>query len=126
MTDRGEGTSPDTPGEVLLEEVLQPLGITQYRLAQATGLPQTRTSEIVRGKRAIMADTSLRPSRAVGVDGRFWISIQTDYDLKAERGLHGDDIGNVIPSSRDNLISRNAVAAGMCVETRGYNFTGPN
>lgn len=86
---------PITPGEILLTEFLEPLGITQYRLAQATGLPQTRISEIVRGKRAITTDTALRLSKALGVDDRFWINIQTDYDLEVERDRHGDDLDKV-------------------------------
>ena len=86
---------PITPGEILLTEFLEPLGITQYRLAQATGLPQTRISEIVRGKRGITAETALRLSRALGVDDRFWINVQTDYDLEIERDLHADEIAKV-------------------------------
>lgn len=73
-------------------EFLEPLGISQYRLAQATGLPQTRISQIVRGNRAITTDTALRLSKALGVDDRFWINIQTDYDLEVERDLHADDL----------------------------------
>ena len=68
-----------------VREFLEPLGIAQYRLAQATGLPQTHTSEIVRGKRAITMETALRFSKALGVDDRFWINIQTDYDLEVQR-----------------------------------------
>ena len=78
---------PITPGEILLTEFLEPLGISQYRLAQATGLPQTRISEIVRGKRAITTDTALRLSKALGVDDRFWINIQVDYNLPERFGL---------------------------------------
>lgn len=88
---------PISPGEILLKEFLEPLGITQYRLAQATGLPQTRISEIVRGRRAITTDTALRLSRALGVDDRFWINIQTDYDLEVERDLHADALAKVTP-----------------------------
>lgn len=84
-----------TPGEILLTEFLEPLGITQYRLAQATGLPQTRISQIVRGKRAITTDTALRLSKALGVDDRFWINIQIDYDLETQRDLHADDLAKV-------------------------------
>ena len=87
--------APITPGEILLTEFLEPLGISQYRLAQATGLPQTRISQIVRGKRAITTDTALRLSKALGVDDRFWINIQTDYDLEVERDLHADDLAKV-------------------------------
>ncbi len=86
---------PITPGEILLTEFLEPLGITQYRLAQATGLPQTRISEIVRGKRGISTETALRLSRALGVDDRFWINLQTDYDLEIERDLHAEEIARV-------------------------------
>jgi addiction module HigA family antidote len=87
---------PITPGEILLTEFLEPLGISQYRLAQATALPQTRISEIVRGKRAISTETALRLSRALGVDDRFWINIQTDYDIEVERDLHSDALAKVI------------------------------
>lgn len=86
---------PITPGEILLTEFLEPLGITQYRLAQATGLPQTRISEIIRGKRSITTETALRLSKALGVDERFWINIQTDYDLEIERDRHGTEIDEV-------------------------------
>ena len=88
---------PITPGEILLTEFLEPLNISQYRLAQATGLAQTRISEIVRGKRSISTDTALRLSRALGVDDRFWINLQTDYDLEIERDRHGAEIDRVTP-----------------------------
>ena len=87
--------APITPGEILATEFLEPLGISQYRLAQATGLTQTRISEIVRGKRAISTQTALRLSRALGVDDRFWINLQTDYDIEVERELHADEIAHV-------------------------------
>jgi len=86
---------PIPPGEILLTEFLEPLGISQYRLAQATGLPQTRISEIVRGKRRITTETALRLSKALGVDDRFWINIQTDYDLEVERDLHSEELAKV-------------------------------
>ncbi len=86
---------PTTPGEILLTEFLEPFGISQYRLAQATALSQTRISEIVRGKRAITTATALRLSKALGVDDRFWINIQTDYDLEVERHLHADELAKV-------------------------------
>ncbi len=79
------------------------LGISQYRLAQATGLPQTRISQIVHGKRAITTDTALRLSKALGVDDRFWINIQTDYDLEVERDLHADDLARVTALVRAEL-----------------------
>jgi addiction module HigA family antidote len=87
--------APITPGEILRTEFLEPLGLTQYRIAQATGLPQTRISEIVRGKRAITTETALRLSKALGVDERFWINIQADYDIEVERDLHGAEIDKI-------------------------------
>ncbi len=86
---------PITPGEILLTEFLEPLGITQYRLAQAIGVPQTRISEIVHGKRAITTETALRLSKALGVDDRFWINVQTDYNLEIERDLHAAELAKV-------------------------------
>jgi addiction module HigA family antidote len=86
---------PISPGEILLKEFLEPLGISQYRLAQATGLPQTRISEIVRGKRGISTETALRLSRALGVDDHFWINVQTDYDVEIARDLHGHELSQV-------------------------------
>jgi addiction module HigA family antidote len=86
---------PITPGEILLAEFLEPLGISQYRLAQATGLPQTRISEIVHGRRRITPDTGLRLSRALGLSERYWINMQTDYDIEAEHDLHEEDLRQV-------------------------------
>ena len=95
MTTTPRAHDPITPGEILRTEFLEPLGITQYRLAQATGLPQTRISEIVRGKRAITTQTALRLSKALGVDDRFWINIQSDYDIEIERDLHAAELDQV-------------------------------
>ena len=86
---------PITPGEILQTEFLEPLGITAYRLAQATGLPQTRLSEIIRGKRRITTDTALRLSRAFGLSERFWLNIQNDYDIELEHDEHGADLARV-------------------------------
>jgi addiction module HigA family antidote len=68
-----------TPGEILLEEFLKPMGITQYRLAKEIGVPQRRIGEIVAGKRAVTADTGLRLSRFFGTSDGFWVGLQTDY-----------------------------------------------
>jgi addiction module HigA family antidote len=86
---------PITPGEILLTEFLEPLGISQYRLAQATGLPQTRISEIVHGRGRITPDTGLRLSRALGLSERYWINMQTDYDIETEHDLHEEDLRQV-------------------------------
>ena len=73
------------PGEILLEEFLEPLGITQYRLAQDIHVPPRRVNEIVHGKRAITPDTALRLSRFFGLSERFWLNLQTRYDLEVEK-----------------------------------------
>jgi antitoxin HigA-1 len=76
---------PVHPGEILIEEFLKPLGITQYRLAKSIGVPQRRIGEIVAGKRAITADTALRFSRFFGTDAQSWMNLQAHYDLEVAR-----------------------------------------
>ncbi len=72
---------PIHPGEILLEEFLNPMGISQYRLAKDISVPQRRISEIVQGKRAITADTALRLGRFFGMEAQFWLNLQARYDL---------------------------------------------
>jgi addiction module HigA family antidote len=73
------------PGEILEEEFLKPMGITAYRLSQAIGVPQTRTSQILKGRRRITADTALRLSKFFGTSSRFWLGLQNDYDIEEEQ-----------------------------------------
>lgn len=73
------------PGEVLLEEFLNPLGISQYRLAKDVSVPPRRINEIVHGKRSVTADTALRLERYFGVSARFWLNLQSLYDLAEEQ-----------------------------------------
>ena len=76
------------PGEILLEEFLKPMGITQYRLAKEIGVPQRRIGEIVAGTRAVTPDTGLRLSRFFGMSASFWTGLQLDYDVaKAKDSL---------------------------------------
>ncbi|MFQ5420070.1 MAG: HigA family addiction module antitoxin [Anaerolineae bacterium] len=77
--------SPIHPGEILLEEFLQPMEISQYRLAKDIGVPPRRINEIVHGKRGISADTALRLSRYFGLSERFWMNLQTRYNLEVEK-----------------------------------------
>lgn len=72
------------PGEVLKEEFLDELGISAYRLAKETFIPQTRISEIIKGRRRITADTALRLSKYFGTSAKFWMGLQDDYDLEEE------------------------------------------
>ena len=74
-----------TPGEILLEEFLKPLGVTQYRLAKEIGVPQRRIGEIVAGKRAITADTAARLGVFFGMEAEFWLNLQARYDLTQVR-----------------------------------------
>ncbi len=76
---------PIHPGEILLEEFLQPLEISQYRLAKDIGVPVRRINEIVLGKRRITADTALRLARYFGLSERFWMNLQSRYDLEMEK-----------------------------------------
>ena len=76
---------PIHPGEILMEEFLKPMGISQYRLAKDVHVPPRRVNEIVQGKRAISPDTALRLSRYFGLSERFWINLQSRYDLEVEK-----------------------------------------
>lgn len=80
---------PVPPGEVLLEEFLKPLGISQYRLAKDLSVPPRRINEIVHGKRAVTADTALRLSRYLGTSERFWLNLQARYELEVEKDRLG-------------------------------------
>jgi addiction module HigA family antidote len=81
--------APIHPGEVLAEEFLQPLGVTQYRLAKDTSVPARRVNEIVKGLRFISADTALRFSRYFGTSDLFWLNLQARYDLEIEKDRLG-------------------------------------
>ena len=76
---------PVHPGEILWEEFLKPLNVTQYRLAKDINVPARRINEIVRGKRAITADTALRLARYFGLSERFWLNLQARYDIEIEK-----------------------------------------
>ena len=80
---------PIHPGEILLEEFLKPMGISQYRLSRGIGVPARRINEIVHGKRSITADTALRLARYFGTSERFWMNLQSRYDLEVEKDKLG-------------------------------------
>jgi addiction module HigA family antidote len=81
----GDKLNPVHPGEVLQEEFLKPLGLSQNRLALALGVPARRINEIVLGRRGVTADTALRLARFFGNSPQFWLGLQTDYDLDVTR-----------------------------------------
>jgi len=76
---------PIHPGEILLEEFLEPMELSQYRLAKDISVPPRRINEIVHGKRSVTADTALRLARYFGTTERFWMNLQTRYDLEVEK-----------------------------------------
>lgn len=83
------------PGKILLEDYLKPMGISQYQLAKAMGVPQIRISEIVRTKRSISPGTALRLSRCLGMSDQFWIGLQTEYDMRLARRESEKDLEKV-------------------------------
>ena len=91
-----EKLAPIHPGEILLEEFLEPMGISQYRLAKDISVPPRRINEIVLGKRAITPDTALRLSLYFGLSERFWINLQTRYDLEVEKDKLQDRLKNEV------------------------------
>jgi addiction module HigA family antidote len=88
---------PIHPGEVLLQEFLEPLDVTQHRLAVSIGVPPRRINEIVHGKRRITADTALRLARYFGTTDRFWLNLQTRYDLEVERDRLAGELEAIHP-----------------------------
>jgi addiction module HigA family antidote len=88
---------PIHPGEILAEEFLTPLGITQNKLATLIHVPPRRINEIVHGKRAITADTALRLARFFGTSDQFWLTLQARYDLEKERGHLGSERADIQP-----------------------------
>jgi antitoxin HigA-1 len=83
------------PGEILLEEFLIPMNISAYKLSKDIGIPQTRTSEIIKGNRSITADTALRLSLYFGNSPKFWLGLQNDYDLEEEQILKEKELKNI-------------------------------
>ena len=90
------------PGEVLLEEFLIPMAISQYKLAKDLMIPQTRVSEIVKRKRRITADTALRLSKYFGTSAKFWLGLQDDYDLEESGNLLVNEL-IAIPAAAKNV-----------------------
>lgn len=97
--------SPVHPGEILLEEFLNPTGITQYRLAKDINVPPRRINEIIHGKRAITANTALRLGKYFNMSPQFWINLQSHYDLEVETDNISDELESEVkvfeaPNSR--------------------------
>lgn len=92
------------PGEILLEEFLEPLEISQYRLAKEIHVPARRINEIVHGKRSVTPDTALRLAKFFGMSDSFWVNLQTDYDMRiARRELRKEIAETIVPFPRPDL-----------------------
>src|SRR2546430_8877974 len=91
--------APVHPGEILLEECLKPLAVSQYQLAKEIRVPARRINEIVHGQRRISADTALRLARYFGTSERFWVNLQTRYDLEIEKDRLGASLDEIRPLS---------------------------
>lgn len=89
--------APVHPGEVLAEEFLAPLGVSQYRLATEIGVPPRRINEIVHGQRRVSADTALRLARYFATSERFWLNLQARYDLEIEKDRLGETLDKIRP-----------------------------
>ena len=93
---------PIHPGEILIEEFLKPMGISQYRLAKDISVPPRRINEIVHGKRSISADTALRLGRFFGIAPQFWLNLQTRFDLEVTEDLLADRLEKEVQVFRSN------------------------
>ena len=94
---------PIHPGEILIEEFLKPMGISQYRLAKDISVPPRRINEIVHGKRSVSADTALRLGRFFGIAPQFWLNLQTRFDLEVTEDLLAERLENEV-----HVLSTNA------------------
>lgn len=92
------------PGEILLEEFLRPLEITAYRLSKDTDIPQTRISQIIKGKRRITADTALRLASYLGTTAKFWLGLQDDYDIEKERVSKKDILTRIKKNAPEHAV----------------------
>src|SRR5476651_213002 len=95
---------PIHPGEILSEEFLSPLGVSQYRLAKETSVPPRRINVIVRGLRSVSADTALRLARYFGTSERFWLNLQARFDLEVEKDRLGDRLSREVKVFREGTV----------------------
>ena len=122
---------PIHPGEILLEDFLKPMQISQYHLAQAIGVSPRRINEIVHGKRGVTADTALRLGRFFGMEAQFWMNLQTRYDLETTREALADRLEqevrvHVAYTIQSYVIVRCSSLSGCCLrhcERQGGNAT---
>ena len=92
------------PGQVLQKEFLEPLGISAYRLSKETFIPQTRISQILKGKRRVTADTALRLSMYFGTSAHFWLGLQNDFDVEQERYDKLEEFHRIVPLKKEEIL----------------------
>ncbi|MBN2386650.1 MAG: HigA family addiction module antidote protein [Anaerolineales bacterium] len=97
--------SPIHPGEVLLEDFMKPLGLTQYRLAQDIGVSSIRISQIIRGERAVTVDTAMRLAQYFGTSAAIWLRLQVRYDLEVAEEDMGDRIRREVKAMRQPVVT---------------------
>ena len=102
---RNKVLKPTHPGEVIRYDVLEPLGMSVNRLALELRVPVTRMSEIVHGRRGISADTALRLARYLGSSPRFWMNLQSDYDIRIAQGASGDTIDRQVHPRNETAVA---------------------
>lgn len=106
LIDAGAGhVALQAPGQILLEDFLKPMGITQYRLAKSIGVSQRRIGEIIAGNRAITVDTGLRLSCFFGLSDSFWTHLQLDYDIEKTKQILADVLPGIHPFKPDVPVS---------------------
>ena len=109
--DMAKKLSPITPGDVLLEEFLKPMGITQNQLARDIHVPANRVSQIIHGKREITADTALRLGKYFGIEPEFWLNLQVRYNMKIARNKVGKKIEKEVKAHLSTSGAHNLVTA---------------
>ncbi len=100
-----------SPGQILLEEFLKPMGISQYRLAKTLGVSQRRIGEIIAGKRTITVDTALRLSRFFGLSDSYWLRLQLDYDIEKGKQVLINVLPHIHPLA-SSMVTHHAIAKG--------------
>lgn len=118
ITTKKRRLPPVHPGEVLFEEFLKPMNITQYRLAKDISVPPRRVNEIVLHKRGITADTALRLGRYFGTSEQFWLNLQSEYDLDVERDRLGDRLKSEVVELRATTLATGAPVSGPRTASR--------
>ena len=115
--------APVHPGGILLEEFLKPLAVSQYQLAKEIGVPARRINEIVHGQRRISVDTALRLARFFGTSERFWINLQSRYDLEVEKDRLGDALDGISKSTAGSTWMRPLARSCAALTTSARSYT---